>query len=60
MVQVSNLIRILWHYLREACGENDYARYRARALQRGTQPLPRDEFYVWQLREKYSRINRCC
>ncbi len=60
MTQLQRLIQVFWEYLREATGENDYAHYRARALAGGGCPMSPKEFYVWQLREKYSRINRCC
>ncbi len=60
MLELQILMRTVWQYLREACGENDYARYRARALRKGSRPLPPDEFYLWKLRVKYSRVSRCC
>jgi uncharacterized short protein YbdD (DUF466 family) len=60
MAGLWNLLRIVWQYLREASGENDYARYRARALSRDAEPMTPGEFYLRQLRQKYSRINRCC
>jgi Selenoprotein, putative len=50
----------LWEYLREASGENDYARSRARALEQGAEILSPGDFYEEKLREKYSRPNRCC
>ncbi len=60
MVQFKKVLTSLWTYLREACGENDYARYRARApADRGCIMSP-EEFYIWKLRQKYSRISRCC
>ena len=55
-----NLIRTGWRYLREISGEEDYPRYRARVEARGEVPLTADAFYLRQLREKYSRMNRCC
>ncbi len=54
------IAQIIWQYLREACGENDYARYQARARAFGVEPLTPQAFYVSQLRHKYSRPNRCC
>jgi len=60
MIRLQSIARIVWQYLRELSGENDYARYRARALGQGSRPMSPDEFYLWQLRQKYSRINRCC
>jgi hypothetical protein len=47
-------------YLREVSGENDYGRYRQRIGATGGSPLSPSEFYVAQVRRKYSRINRCC
>jgi uncharacterized short protein YbdD (DUF466 family) len=60
MSQLIDLLYALWRYLKEAAGENDYQRYRARALERGAQLMTAKDFYDWQLRQKYSRINRCC
>jgi len=60
MIRLQRWIELVWQYLREVSGENDYARYRARALAQGIAPLSPGEFYVAQLRRKYSRINRCC
>ena len=60
MPSLLDLIRTVWQYLREISGEEDYSRYRARAEARGEVPLTPDAFYLGQLREKYSRINRCC
>ena len=55
-----DVIRTFWQYLREVSGEEDYPRYRSRVETRGEVPLPCDAFYLAQLGEKYSRINRCC
>ena len=60
MTDMRNVLRIIWQYLREVSGENDYARYQARALGQQAKPMSPGEFYVWQVRQKYSRINRCC
>jgi len=54
------LLRGLWHFLRESAGENDYERYRIRALARGESPAEAAEFYISRLRHKYSQPNRCC
>ncbi|HXJ93886.1 MAG TPA: CstA-like transporter-associated (seleno)protein [Terriglobia bacterium] len=54
------LLRSLWHFLRESAGENDYERYRDRALARGEAPAEAAEFYVARLEHKYSRPSRCC
>jgi len=54
------LLKTVWHWIREATGENDYQRYRARALARGESPLLPSAFYASRLERKYSRPNRCC
>ena len=60
MIRLHRWIEHVWQYLREVSGENDYARYRTRALAQGTAPLSPGDFYLAQLARKYSRINRCC
>jgi uncharacterized short protein YbdD (DUF466 family) len=53
-------LKTFWQYLREVSGENDYARYQARALAQGRSPMTPAEFYVARQQHKYSRITRCC
>jgi len=60
MLGFRKLVQTLWQYLREVSGENDYARYRARALGQKVEPMSSGEFYILKLRRKYSRISRCC
>ena len=60
MTRLLNLIRTAWQYFREVSGEEDYRRYRARMIAQGGVPLAPDAFYLGQLRQKYSRISRCC
>ncbi len=60
MARLRNLIKSVWEYLREVSGENDYARYCARVPADRGCPMSPEEFYVWKLRQKYSRISRCC
>jgi len=60
MTRLIHLIRTAWQYFREISGEEDYPRYRAGVVSRGEVPLAPDAFYLRQLREKYSHINRCC
>lgn len=60
MAQLEKLLRGIWAFLREVSGENDYPRYRARALAGGEPPLSPQEFYAEELRRKYSRPHRCC
>ncbi|HEY6292609.1 MAG TPA: CstA-like transporter-associated (seleno)protein [Terriglobia bacterium] len=57
---LTQLLKTLWHFLREVSGENDYPRYRDRALARGESPLSPVRFYLSRLEHKYSRPNRCC
>ncbi len=51
---------LLWAYLLEVSGENDYSRYRARVVAQGEPPVTASEFYMAQLERKYSRVSRCC
>jgi uncharacterized short protein YbdD (DUF466 family) len=60
MARLVSIFRAAWNYLREASGENDYARYRVRALVQGIPAMTAERFYLEQLRRKYSQINRCC
>jgi hypothetical protein len=60
MDQLRKLIRRAWQFLRDATGENDYARYQAFTLSQGDSPMPPKAFYLSQLQRKYSRPNRCC
>ncbi len=54
------ILHIFWECLREASGENDYARYRAHALARGQMPMTLEAFQLSRWEHKYSRPNRCC
>jgi len=60
LYQFNKLLQTAWHFLRVATGEDDYARYRARALQQGAPPMTPGAFYLSELQRKYSRPNRCC
>ncbi len=60
MARLLKIGQALWEYLREVSGENDYPRYRTRVLAQKDQPMTPQEFYLWHLRQKYSRLNRCC
>ncbi len=53
-------LRRLWHLVREACGENDYARCCADAAAHGQEPPTPEAFYLANLQRKYSRPTRCC
>lgn len=60
MGQLEKLLRGVWEFLREACGENDYYRYRTQALSRGEQPVAPEDYYLEKLRHKYSCPKCCC
>jgi hypothetical protein len=48
-----------WAWLRAVSGDDAYEAYLSRAAPPGNAPT-RAEFYVDELRRKYSRLNRCC
>ena len=51
----------LWQGLREWSGDAAYETYvRCAAKQHAARVLSRKEFYVEQVRRKYSRVSRCC
>jgi uncharacterized short protein YbdD (DUF466 family) len=52
----------VWQGLREWCGDAAYERYaRSHAIHRCESVLlSREEFYLEQLQNRYSRVSRCC
>ena len=60
MNRLLRFLHDLWECLREASGENDYARYRSRVLALGQEPMTLQAFYHARWERKYSRPNRCC
>lgn len=62
MTCLRKITRIVWHYLREVSGENDYERYRVRARASGLEVMTAEAFYLVRLRQKYLRPgpSRCC
>ena len=56
------LLRRVWRGIREWCGDAAYERYVKSHLKHSceTTPLSREEFYLQQLRKRYSRVSRCC
>ena len=60
MENMKAFLATVWHFIREAAGENDYRRYVDWALAHGESPLSPAAFYVSRLERKYSRPNRCC
>lgn len=50
-----------WHGLREWCGDTAYENYKKCALRAGpSEVLSREQFYMEQVNQKYSRPSRCC
>ena len=60
MIRLQKITRYIWQLLVEACGENDYERYRERALVRGEAALAAEAFFLERLERKYARPSRCC
>ncbi len=60
MLAISELLRSVWHFVREMCGENDYARCCSRARVRGEEPPTPEAFYLAKLHRKYCHPSRCC
>ena len=60
MTRLLKVQRVLWEYLREASGENDYARYQSHVLTLGQEPMTLQAFYHLRWEHKYSRPSRCC
>ena len=55
------MFRGLWQGLREWSGDAAYETYvRCARKQLTAHVLSREEFYVEQLKRKYSRVSRCC
>ena len=53
-------LRRLWRFLREVSGEDDYARWCARAQARGDALPTPQAFYLDKIARKYRRPTRCC
>jgi len=54
-------LKHFWTGLREWCGDAAYENYKKGAMRRGQENvLSPTEFYVEQLKKKYSQPNRCC
>ena len=53
-------LAFFWNYLREVCGENDYARYLADLRHHGGDRMTAQQFYLAAVERKHSKINRCC
>jgi uncharacterized short protein YbdD (DUF466 family) len=61
VASLGTTLKKVWQGLREWSGDAAYETYvRCAAKQRAAQVLSREEFYVEQLKRKYSRVSRCC
>ncbi len=60
MKRFGSLFRTLVDFLREVLGEKAYARHCDYMRAHGGEPMTPEEFYLWQLRRKYSQPHRCC
>ena len=60
-VEIRRGLRRAWQGLREWSGDAAYEKYVQCTLRMGGgKPLTPAEFYVEQLKRRYSRPNRCC
>jgi uncharacterized short protein YbdD (DUF466 family) len=52
----------IWYGIREWCGDAAYERYAQSRANHSCNSvlLSREEFYLEQLRRRYSRVSRCC
>jgi uncharacterized short protein YbdD (DUF466 family) len=59
--QIRAVLKTIWRGLRQWSGDAAYETYVECAKRAGgSQPLSPSEFYVEQLKRRYSRPNRCC
>ncbi len=56
------LLSYIWRAIRELSGDDAYERYIAQhaICFPDTAPLPRKDFFLYQQRQKWSGIQRCC
>ncbi len=56
------LLSYIWRAIRELSGDDAYERYIAQHATRfpDTTPLVRKDFFLYQQRQKWSGIQRCC
>lgn len=57
---MKRLLSVAWTWLRAVSGDSAYDTYLRRAHATGTQPVPREDFYLEGLRKRYSTVSRCC
>jgi hypothetical protein len=60
MDRVGNLVGALREFLRGALEGGGYAPCASRLVSEGHQRLSAQEVYLRQLKQRYSRITRCC
>lgn len=61
LVSLGMAFHRLWQGLRQWSGDAAYETYvRCARRHHAAQVLSREEFYVEQLKRKYSRVSRCC
>jgi uncharacterized short protein YbdD (DUF466 family) len=61
IANIGKVAEVLFRRLREWCGDTAYEKY-CSAAKRNKVPLlaTREQFYVEQLKRRYSRPSRCC
>ena len=60
MIKVCRTVHQVWEFARQVLGDTAYERYAECIQRKGQKPLPPGEFYLAQLKHKYSRPSRCC
>ena len=60
--RVRVVLQRIWRGIREWCGDTAYERYTRSHAKHccSAALLTRQEFYLQQLHNKYSRVSRCC
>jgi uncharacterized short protein YbdD (DUF466 family) len=59
--KIANMAEVLFRRVREWCGDAAYEKYcRAAKRNKVTLLATPEEFYVEQLKRRYSRPSRCC
>jgi uncharacterized short protein YbdD (DUF466 family) len=60
--RVARATALAWRGVREWCGDAAYERYLQSQSRHtyGATVLSREQFYLEQLQQRYSRVSRCC
>ena len=59
--KIVKVAEVLFRRLRDWCGDSAYEKYCSSAKRNGVALLvTREQFYVEQLKRRYSRPSRCC